>query len=114
MSEEDNYELVGDWLTSEFRSVWWRLTTRPLPPGPSPETGPPSGWINPATIAVATLPVSFLALIVTAIGTASTVLLGWRNDRRQAEEARLKIQQLERELAKSKEQDSPKRLDTAL
>jgi hypothetical protein len=35
-------------------------------------------------------------------------------DGRQSEEFKLKIQQLERELAKSKEQDAPKRFDTAL
>ena len=44
--------------------------------------------------------ISFLALVVSAIGTTSSMLLGWRAERRLAEESKLKIQQLERELAK--------------
>src|SRR5262245_63045875 len=51
--------------------------------------------------------VSFVGMAVSMIGTASTILLGWRADhrqaeadRRQAEEAKLKIMQLEIELKK--------------
>jgi hypothetical protein len=58
--------------------------------------------------------VSCIGVVIGAIGTSSTMLLGWRAEKRQSEEFKLKIQQLERELAKSKEQDAPKRLDTAL
>jgi hypothetical protein len=37
-----------------------------------------------------TVSVSFLALVISALGTASTIMLGWRSERRQAEESRLK------------------------
>jgi hypothetical protein len=37
-------------------------------------------------------------LVVSAIGTTSTILLGWRAERRQSEEFKLKIKQLELQL----------------
>lgn len=43
----------------------------------------------------------FLA-IISAIGTSSTIILAWRNDRRDAREKELKIAQLERELTVSR------------
>jgi hypothetical protein len=46
-----------------------------------------------------TVLVSFLALVISSLGTASTIMLGWRSERRQAEESRLKIEQLELQLA---------------
>jgi hypothetical protein len=46
-------------------------------------------------INVVTAGISFLIFIVTSIGTASTVLTSWRNDRRQEREYKLNIQQLE-------------------
>jgi hypothetical protein len=46
-------------------------------------------------INVVTAGICFLIFIVTSIGTASTVLTSWRNDRRQEREYKLKIQQLE-------------------
>jgi ABC-type Fe3+ transport system permease subunit len=58
-----------------------------------------TGHNESTSVAWAALTISFLALIVSAVGTASAVLFGWQADRRQTEEARLKIQQLERQLA---------------
>lgn len=46
--------------------------------------------------------VSVGALFVSALGTASTVLLGWRSDQRQAVEAKLKIEQLELQLEQAR------------
>jgi hypothetical protein len=46
--------------------------------------------------------VSACTLIVSTLGTASSVILGWRGERRQAAEWKLKIQQLELELAAAK------------
>lgn len=48
------------------------------------------------------LVVSACAFFVSAIGTASAVILGWRNERRQAAEFRLKIEQLELQLAEAR------------
>jgi hypothetical protein len=41
-------------------------------------------------------------MIVSGIGTASTILLGWRADRRQAKEFKLKIEQLELQLQEAR------------
>lgn len=47
--------------------------------------------------------------IMSIIGTVSTILLSWRSDRRSAKESKLKIAQLERELAEAKESpENPK------
>ena len=45
---------------------------------------------------------TFGALFFTAIGTISTMILGWRSEKRQALESRLKVAQLELELAKAR------------
>jgi hypothetical protein len=80
----------------------------------SPRPGPPPSWFEPPiTVAAATLAISTLALMVTVLGTASTVMLGWRDDKRQTAETKLKIEQLERQLAEAKV-EMPKKLDTAL
>jgi ABC-type Fe3+ transport system permease subunit len=67
-----------------------------------------------ATASLVTIGISFLAMMVAAMGTSSSILLGWRADRRQTEEFQLKIHQLERKLAKSKVQDGRKTLDIDL
>ena len=67
-----------------------------------------------ATASLVTIGISFLAMMVAAMGTSSSILLGWRTDRRLTEEFELKIHQLERKLAKSKAQDGRKRLDIDL
>jgi hypothetical protein len=64
--------------------------------------------------AVITAGVSVLTLIVTAIGATSTILLGWRSERRQSDEFKLKIQQLELQLAETKATAGAKHLDTAV
>jgi hypothetical protein len=45
-----------------------------------------------------TVSTSSLTLVVSALGTTSTILLGWRAERRQSEEFKLKIKQLELQL----------------
>ena len=42
--------------------------------------------------------ISVVTLIVATVGTAFTIMLGWRADRRQNEEFKLKIEQLELDL----------------
>jgi hypothetical protein len=46
--------------------------------------------------------IAALAFVVNALGTASTVALGWRADQRQAQEFKLKIEQLEMQLAEAR------------
>ena len=65
-------------------------------------------------IGLATLCISFLALIVSGIETTSSVLLGWRADRRQSDEFKLKIQQLELQLAETKATAEAKHVDTVI
>ena len=45
--------------------------------------------------------VSCIGVVIGVIGTSYSILLGWRAERRQAEEAKLKNQQLERQLAET-------------
>jgi hypothetical protein len=54
------------------------------------------------SIAFDALIVSSIAAFVSAIGTASTVLLGWRADRRQSEELKLKVRDLELKLEEAR------------
>jgi hypothetical protein len=42
--------------------------------------------------------IAFLVFVTGAIGTTSTILLGWRADRRQVEELKLKTKELELKL----------------
>jgi glutamate synthase domain-containing protein 1 len=55
--------------------------------------------------------VSFITLILSAMGTSSSILLGWRADRRQSDEFKLKIQHLELQLAEAKATAVKKNLD---
>ena len=48
------------------------------------------------------LAISALTLAVSICGTTSSILLGWRAERRQSAEFKLRIEQLERELAASR------------
>ena len=71
--------------------------------GPSPQPNA----LRPLSELLALAPVlavcvSFLAFIVSALGTASTIMLGWRSERRQTQEFHLKIQQLELQLAEAR------------
>src|SRR5262245_55233963 len=63
----------------------------------------PAGGADINTIGMLMASISVLTLIVGMVGTASTVLLGWRADRRQSEEFKLKIEQLEFQLAEARE-----------
>jgi L-asparagine transporter-like permease len=49
------------------------------------------------------LAVSTLTAVIALIGSASTIILGWRADRRQSAEFRLKIEQLELQLAEARQ-----------
>jgi cytochrome c biogenesis factor len=56
------------------------------------------------------LNVSTFTLVFTALGTVSTLILGWRNEKRIIKETKLKIEKLELELTelKSKEEEKKK------
>jgi hypothetical protein len=54
-------------------------------------------------MAVRAFYLSLAALCISAVGTVSTVILGWRNERRQSAEFKLKIEQLELQLAQARE-----------
>jgi hypothetical protein len=43
--------------------------------------------------------VSFLTFLLSVVGTAFTVFFGWRKERRESEESKLRIQQLELQVA---------------
>lgn len=76
----------------------------PLSPGEKED----STWsIPPPILAIL---VSFLVFTVSAVGAASTIVLGWRSERRQAQEFKLKIEHLELQLAEARERatKSPK------
>jgi hypothetical protein len=49
---------------------------------------------------------SLVAMIVSAVGTTSTVLIGWRSEHRQSEEFKIKIKQLELQLEEAKSKHS--------
>ena len=69
----------------------------------SSETPKTHEWVRVLELVpLLTISVSFLALIISALGTASTIMLGWRSERRQADESRLKIEQLELQLAEAR------------
>lgn len=53
--------------------------------------------------------VAFSAMIVTAIGTLSTLIIAWRNERRSKIETDLRIQKLELEIANLKSADEDKK-----
>jgi hypothetical protein len=46
--------------------------------------------------------VSALAFIISSFGTASTIMLGWRSERRQSQEFKLRIEQLELQLIEAR------------
>jgi hypothetical protein len=75
------------------------LIYRQSPPIPGTAGGSGPDAIENAQII--TFLLSSLSTFVATIGTASAVLLAWRTDRRQAEELKLKIAQLELQLAEA-------------
>ncbi len=54
--------------------------------------------VEPALLGPIGLLITFFGTIVTMVGTVSTVLIGWRNEKRQAREAELRIKQLQLQL----------------
>lgn len=50
--------------------------------------------------------ISTCTLVVTTTGTLSALVLGWRGDRRQSQEFRLKIEQLELQIAEMREKSA--------
>jgi hypothetical protein len=75
----------------------------PLPP-PAPLAPAP-----PSDLPLYAFLVSTGAFLVSTIGTASTVILGWRNERRQAAESQLRVAELEAQIAESRRQGGPPR-----
>ena len=63
----------------------------PQPPGPPDPAAAGADW---------TALLSLGTLLITGVGTLSTVLLSWRVDRRQAREFELRIRELEHQLTK--------------
>jgi len=51
--------------------------------------------------------ISVCTMFISALGTASTVLLGWRSERRQQIEFGMKVKQLEKQLAEAREAEKP-------
>jgi hypothetical protein len=75
--------------------------------GPYASDAPvPDPFAIVSSIGFFTAVISFLGLIVSAVGVYSSVRLGWRADRRQSEEFKLKIEQLELQLAEAREKAS--------
>ena len=56
---------------------------------------------------------SGLTSLIASIGTASTVLLGWRADRRQSQEFKLKIEQLEFQLVEARKAAPSPKVETS-
>src|SRR5437868_5859953 len=85
---------IANWqLAVETEARFPHLATPQRPKPPS------NGLSDIPTLA---LGISFVALLVTMTGTTSTILLGWRADKRQSREYELRIAQLQAELHKSK------------
>jgi hypothetical protein len=68
--------------------------------------GPPNGtqldsWMNPAVL------ISGGTLLISTVGTISTIWLAWRNEARESREAALKIQQLEMQVTELRAKSSP-------
>jgi H+/gluconate symporter-like permease len=80
-------------LAAAFLTFVYAMATMRFyaPPGP-----PPGG---PQEIAAIALLVSIAAFVVSFVGTVSTLVLGWRAERREAVESRLRIAQLEKQAA---------------
>jgi hypothetical protein len=68
--------------------------------------GPPNGtqldsWMSPAVL------ISGGTLLISTVGTISTIWLAWRNEARESREYALKIQQLEMEVTELRAKSSP-------
>ena len=86
---------------SVIREILWELSQKT--PNPTHPDSAEPWWVPDIEqltgfFLVITLSISFFTLIASAIAIASTILLGWRAERRQSEEFRLKIKQLELQL----------------
>lgn len=70
------------------------------------EIDPRIKYNPPQATIIASIPdaltISFLTLIVVAVGTISTLILGWRNEIRNKRETQLRIEKLELEIAELK------------
>ena len=87
---------------------------RPCPVGAScgshvelskPESDAPPPVVSDSGIPDA-LTISFAAMVITGLGTASTVILGWRSERRQSAQFRMTIEQLEIQLTQLRRAES--------
>lgn len=86
---------------SVIREILWELSQKT--PNPiHPDSAEP--WLVPdieqltGFVLIITVSISFFALIASAVGATSTILTGWRAERRRSEEFKLRIKQLERQL----------------
>jgi hypothetical protein len=76
-----------------------------LPPDPSDAVR--VGQYHLPLVASITLLVSTFTAVIALVGTASTIILGWRADQRQSAEFKLKIEQLELELIEARQKNLP-------
>ena len=64
------------------------------------------GGIDVEKAGTAVAVVSALVLTASAIGTTAAILRGWRADRRQSDDLKLKVRELERQLAETRARDA--------
>jgi hypothetical protein len=86
---------------SVIREIVWELSQK-TPSSIQPDSA--ELWWMPdieqltGFVLIITVAISFFILIASAIGATSAILLGWRAERQQSEEFKLKIKQLELQL----------------
>lgn len=85
-----------------YLSLVKRPYTVVLFPG-DPSLGAADNWEEPPSLIIW---IPAFTAIISAIATISTVILAWRNDRRDARERELKIAKLEQELKEAREQSA--------
>jgi hypothetical protein len=92
------------WRERALLEMLVKVTTDlpPLTQAPPPGA-PPSDVESGSSLAELATVISGLTFLVSSIGTASTVILGWRSERRQTQEFKLKVQQLETEVRRLKQ-----------
>ena len=69
-------------------------------PTAAPNIPPSGGMFDSIPVAVITAIISFCTFVLSSVATAFTILFDWRKDRREGAEAKLKLEQLELELAR--------------
>ena len=90
-------------VISTVLTIFWFILFGGYAAAPNAAAGHESGEMNALLIPI----VSLGTMLLSAIGTGSTVVLGWRSERRANREFTLKIQLLEAEMKRG----SDRRLD---